>query len=268
MAGAATGRLASTEPNLQNIPIRTEEGRRIRRAFVAARGNKMVSADYSQIELRLLAHVAQIDSLKKAFRDGVDIHALTASQVFGIPLDQLDKTTRARAKAINFGIIYGISAFGLARQLGIPRGDAGRYIEAYFERYPGIRDYMERAKAYAKRNGYVTTLFGRRIHVPGIHDRNAAHRAFSERASINAPLQGTAADILKRAMVRMHRALEQSRLKARMLLSVHDELLFEAPNGEVEALKALAKKTMEGAAVLDVPLIVETGSGDSWDEAH
>ncbi len=268
MAGAATGRLASTEPNLQNIPVRTEEGRRIRRAFVAARGHKLVSADYSQIELRLLAHVAQIDSLKEAFTKGVDIHALTASQVFGIPLAQMDRETRNRAKAINFGIIYGISAFGLARQLGIPRGDAGRYIEAYFERYPGIRAYMERAKAYAKRNGYVTTLFGRRVHVPGIHDRNAAHRAFSERASINAPLQGTAADILKRAMVRMHRALAQSRLKARMLLSVHDELLFEAPNGEVDALKVLAKKTMEGSAHLDVPLTVETGAGDNWDEAH
>ncbi len=268
MAGAATGRLASTEPNLQNIPIRTEEGRRIRRAFVAPRGHKLVSADYSQIELRLLAHVAKIDSLKEAFHKGVDIHALTASQVFGIPLDQLDRDTRNRAKAINFGIIYGISAFGLARQLGIPRGDAGRYIEAYFERYPGIRAYMDSAKEFAKRNGYVVTLFGRRVHMPGIHDRNHSMRSFSERASINAPLQGTAADILKRAMVRMHRALAESRLKSRMLLSVHDELLFEAPNGEVEALKALAKKVMEGSAALDVPLTVETGAGDNWGEAH
>jgi DNA polymerase-1 len=268
MAGAATGRLASTEPNLQNIPIRTEEGRKIRRAFVAPRGHKLVSADYSQIELRLLAHVAKIDALKDAFLKGVDIHALTASQVFGIPLDKLDRETRNRAKAINFGIIYGISAFGLSRQLGIPRGDAGRYIEAYFARYPGIRDYMERAKDFAKKNGYVVTLFGRRVHMPGIHDRNHSVRSFSERASINAPLQGTAADILKRAMVRMHRALADSRLQARMLLSVHDELLFEAPSGEVEALQALAKKTMEGAAALDVPLTVETGAGDSWDEAH
>ena len=268
MAGAATGRLASTEPNLQNIPIRTEEGRRIRRAFVAPRGHKLVSADYSQIELRLLAHVARIDALKEAFAKGIDIHALTASQVFGIPLDKLDANTRRSAKAINFGIIYGISAFGLARQLGIPRGDAGRYIEAYFERYPGIRAYMDRAKDIAKKNGYVETEFGRRIHVPGIHDKNHAVRSFSERASINAPLQGTAADILKRAMVRMHRALEQSRMKSRMLLSVHDELLFEAPVGEVDALMELAKKTMSGAAHLDVPLTVETGSGDNWDEAH
>ncbi|MBM3508014.1 MAG: DNA polymerase I [Alphaproteobacteria bacterium] len=268
MAGAATGRLASTEPNLQNIPIRTEEGRRIRRAFVAPRGHKLVSADYSQIELRLLAHVAKIDALKEAFHNGVDIHALTASQVFGIPIDKLDRDTRNRAKAINFGIIYGISAFGLARQLGIARGDAGNYIAAYFARYPGIRDYMDKAKEFAKRNGYVVTLFGRRVHMPGIHDRNHSMRSFSERASINAPPQGTAADILKRAMVRMHRALQESRLKSRMLLSVHDELLFEAPNGEVEALKALAKKTMEGAAHLDVPLTVETGAGDNWDEAH
>ena len=268
MAGAATGRLASTEPNLQNIPIRTDEGRRIRRAFVAPRGYKLVSADYSQIELRLLAHVARIDALKDAFAKGIDIHALTASQVFGIPIAQLDANTRRSAKAINFGIIYGISAFGLARQLGIPRGDAGRYIEAYFERYPGIRAYMERAKEIAKKNGYVETEFGRRIHVPGIHDKNHSVRSFSERASINAPLQGTAADILKRAMVRMYRALERNRMKSRMLLSVHDELLFEAPIGEVDALMDLAKKTMSGAAHLDVPLTVETGAGDNWDEAH
>ena len=268
MAGAATGRLASTEPNLQNIPIRTEEGRSIRRAFVAARGYKLVSADYSQIELRLLAHMARIDALKHAFAAGIDIHALTASEVFGVPLDKMDAATRRSAKAINFGIIYGISAFGLARQLALPRAEAARYIEAYFQRYPGIRAYMDRAKAFAKAHGYVTTLFGRRVYVPGIHDRNHAVRSFSERAGVNAPLQGTAADILKRAMVRMHRALAEAGLKSRMLLSVHDELLFEAPIAEVETLRALAKKVMEGSSHLDVPLTVETGAGDNWDEAH
>ena len=268
MAGAATGRLASIDPNLQNIPVRTEEGRKIRRAFVAPPGWRLVSADYSQIELRLLAHVAGIDSLKQAFKDGIDIHALTASQVFGVPIEGMDPATRRSAKAINFGIIYGISAFGLSRQLGIPRNDASRYIEAYFERYPGIRAYMERAKKMARDNGFVTTLFGRRIHVPGIHDKNHAHRSFQERAAINAPLQGSAADILKRAMVRMDRALRRSTLKARMLLSVHDEILFEAPEAEVDTLRAMAKRAMEGAAYLSVPLTVETGAGLNWDEAH
>ena len=268
MAGAATGRLASVDPNLQNIPIRTEEGRKIRRAFIAEKGARLVSADYSQIELRLLAHLADIDTLKQAFAAGTDIHALTASEVFGVPIKGMDPAVRRNAKAINFGIIYGISAFGLGRQLGIGRKEAADYIEAYFERYPGIRDYMEEAKSYAREHGYVTTLFGRRVHVPGILDRNHSHRSFSERAAINAPLQGTAADIIKRAMVRMHRALEDSNLTAKMLLSVHDELLFEVPEQEIDALSKLAKQVMEGAAQLDVPLTVETGAGLNWDEAH
>ena len=268
MAGAATGRLASGNPNLQNIPIRTEEGRAIRRAFVAERGNVLVSADYSQIELRLLAHMAGIESLKQAFSAGVDIHALTASDVFGVPLDGMDPATRRSAKAINFGIIYGISPFGLARQLGIPQSEAKLYIEAYFARYPGIRDYMEKAKAFARGHGYVVTWFGRRVHIPGIRDKNHAHRAFSERAAINAPLQGSAADIMKRALVRVYRALGRSGLEARMLLSVHDELVLEAPAGQADDVRALASREMAAAAHLDVPLTVDTGAGPNWNSAH
>ena len=268
MAGAATGRLASINPNLQNIPVRSEEGRKIRQAFAAEKGARLVSADYSQIELRLLAHMAQIDALKEAFSSGVDIHALTASQVFSVPVKGMDPAVRRQAKAINFGIIYGISAFGLARQLGIARKEAADYIAAYFERYPGIKDYMEDAKTYAREHGYVTTLFGRHVHIPGILDKNHTHRAFSERAAINAPLQGTAADIIKRAMVAMDRALGRSKLKAKMLLSVHDELVFEVPEKEIDALSALAKKVMEGVAQLDVPLTVGTGAGKNWAEAH
>jgi len=267
-AVASTGRLSSNDPNLQNIPIRTEEGRKIRTAFVAETGHVLLSADYSQIELRLLAHVADIAALKEAFRDGADIHAMTASEVFGIPLDKLDGATRNRAKAINFGIIYGISPFGLARQLGIAQGDARSYIEAYFERYPGVQDYMERAKEQARENGYVTTIFGRKVHVPGIKDKNPARRSFMERAAINAPLQGSAADIIKRAMIRVEPALAAARLKARMLLQVHDELIFEVPEKELEKTADVVRKTMEGAARLTVPLVCETGSGRSWDEAH
>ncbi len=268
MAGASTGRLASSDPNLQNIPVRTEEGRKIRAAFVAEPGHVLLSADYSQIELRLLAHVADIGALKQAFKDGTDIHALTASQVFGMPVEGMDPGVRRSAKAINFGIIYGISAFGLARQLGIPQDAAARYIRAYFERYPGIRDYMERTKAFARANGFVTTMFGRRCHVPGIVDKNPARRGFWERAAINAPLQGAAADIIKRAMIRMPKALAEAGLKARMLLQVHDELLFEVPEAEVEATAAVAKATMAKAASLSVPLIVDTGTGRTWAEAH
>ena len=268
MAATSTGRLSSNDPNLQNIPIRTEEGGRIRRAFVAAPGHKLVSADYSQIELRLLAHVADIPALKQAFSTGQDIHARTASEVFGVPLEKMDKLTRSRAKAINFGIIYGISAFGLARQLGIDAGEAGTYIAAYFARYPGIRDYMERTKEEARIHGYVTTPFGRRCTIPGIADRNMQKRAGAERQAINAPLQGGAADVIKRAMVRIPAALREARLTSRLLLSVHDELLFEAPEAEAEDLAAVAKRVMEGAAVLSVPLTVETGIGDSWAEAH
>ena len=267
-AVASTGRLSSNDPNLQNIPVRTEEGRKIRRAFVPSDGCVLLSADYSQIELRLLAHVAGIDVLKDAFRDGMDIHALTASQVFGVPVEGMDPMIRRQAKAINFGIIYGISAFGLARQLAIPRGDAKAYIDAYFERYPGIRDYMDRTKDMARELGYVTTLFGRKCYTPGIKDGNPSHRSFAERAAINAPLQGGAADIIKRAMIRMPAALEKAGLGARMLLQVHDELIFDVPEKELDAAAELAKSVMEGVAALDVPLTVDTGSGGNWDEAH
>ena len=268
MAGAATGRLASVDPNLMNIPIRTEEGRKIRRAFIAAKGKVLLSADYSQIELRLLAHIADIASLREAFAAGVDIHALTASQVFGVPVAGMDSGVRRRAKAINFGIIYGISAFGLARQLGIARGEAQAYIEAYFERYPEIRDYMERTKEFCRDHGYVETIFGRRCHLPGIKDKNPAHRAFSERAAINAPLQGSAADIIKRAMIRIPGVLGAAGNDAKMLLQVHDELVFEVARAHVEETAALVKRVMEGAAHLKVPLIVDTGAGPNWDEAH
>jgi DNA polymerase-1 len=268
MAGAATGRLASTDPNLQNIPIRTEEGRKIRHAFIAREGCKLLAADYSQIELRLLAHVADIASLKQAFHDGVDIHALTASQVFGVPVEGMDAETRRRAKAINFGIVYGISAFGLARQLGISRREASDYIEAYFEQYPGIRDYMETTKEFCRAKGYVETIFGRRCHLGGINDKNPAKRGFNERAAINAPLQGAAADVIKRAMVRLPQALDAARLTATMMLQVHDELLFEVPDGEIEQTIKVVKSVMEGAAHLSVPLIVDCGVGPDWGAAH
>ena len=268
MTGAATGRLASTEPNLQNIPVRTEEGRKIREAFVAEPGCKLMSADYSQIELRLLAHVADIKSLKEAFARGDDIHAITASGMFGVPVKGMDPLVRRRAKAINFGIIYGISAFGLANQLGIGQPEAREYIAKYFERYPGIRDYMEETKAYARKNGYVKTPFGRKVHLKHINDKNQGMRAFSERAAINAPLQGGAADIIKRAMIRLPPALKAAHLTAQMLLQVHDELLFEVPDKEIDQTKDVARKVMEGAAKLSVPLVVETGVGDNWAAAH
>src|SRR5438445_2721690 len=235
LAATATGRLSSSEPNIQNIPIRTEEGRKIRRAFVAEPGHLLLSADYSQIELRLAAHVADVTELKRAFQEGHDITALTASEVFGVPLDQMDPQTRRRAKAINFGIIYGISAFGLGNQIGVPQGEAADYIRAYFERFPGLRAYMERIKAEARRAGYVETIFGRKCFIPGIRDANPARRAGAERQAINAPLQGSAADIIKRAMARIPDALAAQRLHARMLLQVHDELLFEVLESEVEA---------------------------------
>jgi len=268
MTGASTGRLSSNDPNLQNIPVRTEEGRNIRRAFVAEKGHTLLSADYSQIELRILAHIAGVDTLKAAFLNDVDIHALTASQVFDTPIDGMDPIVRRSAKAINFGIIYGISPFGLARQLGVAQGEAKAYIEAYFARYPGIKAYMEGAKQEARANGFVTTLFGRRIHLPGINKKNATHRGFSERAAINAPIQGSAADIIKRAMIVMDAALAAEGLKARMLLQVHDELIFEVPLEEAEATAAAVRRVMESAAHLDVPLTVDTGIADNWAEAH
>lgn len=267
-AVTSTGRLSSNDPNLQNIPIRSDEGRKIRQAFVADKGHILMSADYSQIELRLLAHVADIESLKKAFADGQDIHAITASEIFDVPIEGMDPMVRRQAKAINFGIIYGISGFGLARQLSIPRGEAQRYIDAYFERYPGIKDYMERTKKQAHDQGYVETPFGRKCHVRGINEKNQAVRGNAERAAINAPIQGGAADIIKRAMVRVQKALDENKLNARMLLQVHDELIFEVPEKEVEKTKAAIKDVMESAAVLNVPLEVDIGTGANWDEAH
>ena len=268
MAATSTGRISSNDPNLQNIPIRTAEGARIRHAFVAAPGHLLVSCDYSQIELRLLAHVADIPVLRESFRAGEDIHARTASEVFGVPMAQMDGATRRRAKAINFGIIYGISAFGLGRQLGIEPGEAKTYIDAYFVRYPGIRAYMEATREEARMHGYVRTPFGRRCWIPGIADRNPAARGYAERQASNAPLQGGAADIIKRAMVRLPAAMEGARLTGRLLLQVHDELLFEAPEAEADPLAEVARGVMQGAASLSVPLVVETGRGRTWGEAH
>ncbi|MGE4219318.1 MAG: DNA polymerase I, partial [Alphaproteobacteria bacterium] len=272
MTGAQTGRLSSTDPNLQNIPVRTEEGRKIRAAFIAAEGCRLVSLDYSQIELRIVAHMANIQALVEAFRQGQDIHAATASQVFGVPIEGMDPLTRRRAKAINFGIIYGISGFGLARQLGTEPREAQAYIQAYFERYPGIRDYMDAMRAECRRTGAVRTLFGRVIHLPGIADKNPARRNYAERQAINAPIQGTAADIIKRAMIRLPHALAQAKLQGRMLLQVHDELLFEVPEDEIDTTVSLVREVMENAAKpaldLAVPLVVEAGIGSNWAEAH
>lgn len=272
MAATSTGRLSSNEPNLQNIPIRTEEGREIRTAFVAPKGMTLVSADYSQVELRLLAHIADIPALKKAFADGVDIHAMTASEMFNVPIKGMPAAVRSRAKAINFGIIYGISGFGLANQLGIPREEANAYIKTYFERFPGIRAYMDRTKQDAHERRFVRTIFGRKINLPDINSSNPSMRAFVERAAINAPIQGSAADIIRRAMIRMPDALRAADLSARMLLQVHDELVFEVPDAEVEATCALVRKVMETAAEpvlkLSVPLTVEAKAGRNWDEAH
>ena len=267
--GANTGRLASTDPNLQNIPVRTEDGRRIREAFVAEPGNVIVSLDYSQIELRILAHVAGIDSLKQAFREGQDIHASTASEMFDVPLDEMTPEIRRQAKAINFGVIYGISGFGLARNLRIPRAEAQGFIDRYFERFPGIKEYMDDTVAFAKEHGYVQTLFGRKIHTPEINAKGP-HAGFAKRAAINAPIQGAAADIIRRAMIRMPAAIEG--LPAKMLLQVHDELLFEVAEDGVEPTIARVRDIMEGAAHpavhLDVPLVVDAGQGDNWAQAH
>ena len=269
ISGATTGRLASTDPNLQNIPVRTEAGRRIREAFVAEAGCKLVSLDYSQIELRILAHIAEIDSLKQAFFDGQDIHAMTASEMFDVPMDEMTPEIRRQAKAINFGVIYGISGFGLARNLRIPRKDAQGFIDRYFERFPGIRTYMDATVAGAKEKGYVETLFGRRIHTPNISAKGP-HAGFAKRAAINAPIQGTAADIIRRAMVRMPEAI--AGLPAKMLLQVHDELIFEVENGAVEETIAVVRGIMENAAEpavkINVPLVVDAGIGLSWAEAH
>ncbi len=269
ITGAATGRLASSEPNLQNIPVRSEEGRRIREAFIATPGHKLVSLDYSQIELRILAHVADIDALKQAFRDGLDIHAMTASEMFDVPMEEMTPDIRRKAKAINFGVIYGISGFGLARNLRIPRAEAQGFIDRYFERFPGIRAYMDDTVEFAREHGHVETLFGRRIHTPEIGARGP-RAGFAKRAAINAPIQGSAADVIRRAMVRMPAAIAE--LPARMLLQVHDELIFEVEESAVEALIDRARTVMEGAAEpavrIDVPLVVDAGVGDNWAEAH
>ncbi len=272
MAATTTGRLSSSDPNLQNIPVRTAEGRKIRKAFIAQPGNKLISADYSQIELRVLAHVADIPQLKQAFADGLDIHAMTASEMFGVPIEGMPAETRRRAKAINFGIIYGISAFGLANQLSIRREEASQYIKTYFERFPGIKDYMESTKAFAREHGYVETIFGRRAYYPEIRASNAQVRAFNERAAINAPIQGSAADIIRRAMVKMEDALKIAGLNAQMLLQVHDELIFETEENEVDNTITVIRKVMENAAMparaLSVPLHVDARAADNWDEAH
>jgi DNA polymerase I len=273
LAATTTGRLASTEPNLQNIPVRTKEGREIRTAFVADKGNKLISADYSQIELRVLAHIADIPQLKQAFEDGHDIHAMTASEMFGVPIEGMPGEVRRRAKAINFGIIYGISAFGLANQLGISREEAGAYIKTYFERFPAIRDYMEATKKFARDKGYVETIFGRRVHYPEINTKNPSARGFYERAAINAPIQGSAADIIRRAMIRMPAALDNAKLESpRMLLQVHDELIFEVAEKEVDDTLKVVAKVMESspgpALQLSVPLKVDAKAADNWEAAH
>jgi DNA polymerase-1 len=272
LASTTTGRLSSSDPNLQNIPVRTEEGRKIRQAFVAEPGKVLVSADYSQIELRLLAHIGDIPQLKKAFHEGLDIHASTASEMFGVPIEGMPSETRRRAKAINFGIVYGISAFGLANQLSIPQDEAAAYIKTYFERFPGIRTYMDRTKQAARAQGFVTTIFGRKVNIPSVGAKSAAERAFGDRAAINAPIQGAAADVMRRAMIRMPAALKAAGLSARMLLQVHDELVFETAPEEAEALIAVARKVMESAAEpavsLSVPLVVDARAAVNWDEAH
>jgi len=272
LAATTTGRLSSNDPNLQNIPIRTEDGRKIRTAFIAEEGNVILSADYSQIELRLLAHIAGIESMKSAFAAGMDIHAMTASEMFGTPVEGMDPMVRRRAKAINFGIIYGISAFGLANQLGIERGEAKAYIDAYFERFPGIREYMDKTVKSAKASGYVSTVFGRCCHTPNIAAKNQAMRGYAERQAINAPIQGSAADVIRRAMIRIPPALAEAKLKAKMLLQVHDELVFECPADEAEETAALVKSVMEKAhrpaVEIDVPLVVDAGWGADWGAAH
>jgi DNA polymerase-1 len=271
-ASVLTGRLSSNDPNLQNIPVRTEDGRKIRTAFVAAPGKILISADYSQIELRVLAHIADIQALKDAFEEGLDIHAMTASEMFGVPVEGMPAEVRRRAKAINFGIIYGISAFGLATQLGIERSEAGEYIKTYFARFPGIQDYMAEQRRRVKADGFVTTLFGRKIAFPNANSSHPAERSFVERASINAPIQGSAADIIRRAMIRMEPALQQAGIAADMLLQVHDELIFEVETGTEDRAMPVIRHVMENSAMpavhLTVPLKVDAHAAHNWDEAH
>ena len=267
-AVASTGRLSSTEPNLQNIPIRTEAGRRIRQAFVAESGFKLLAADYSQIELRIMAHLSQDERLIGAFEAGEDIHRATAAEVFGVKAGEVSDEQRRRAKAVNFGLIYGMSAFGLARQLAISRSEAQVYVDTYFERYPGVRSFMEDTRERARGCGYVETVFGRRLYLPEIKSRNAQRRQYAERTAINAPMQGTAADIIKRAMVRIHGWLEKEKADARMIMQVHDELVFEVDENDLKGVQEKVVELMSGAAKLSVPLVVDAGVGNNWDEAH
>jgi len=263
-AATATGRLSSVNPNLQNIPIRTELGREIRAAFVAAPGMRLLSADYSQIELRLLAHFSGDPLLMRAYAEDIDIHALTASEVFGVPIEQMDKETRGRAKAVNFGIVYGISPFGLAAQLGIPQSEAKAYIDRYFDRYRGVREFIERTLEQTRKDGFVRTLLGRLRPIPDIASRNPNQRGFAERTAVNTPLQGTAADLIKLAMIALDRKLAERKLKARMVLQVHDELLFEVPEEESDEVAALVRAEMEGVIQLKVPLVADLGFGPNW----
>tara|TARA_Y100000768_G_scaffold222686_1_gene167925 strand:- start:542 stop:2926 length:2385 start_codon:yes stop_codon:yes gene_type:complete len=267
-AVTTTGRLSSSDPNLQNIPIRTEDGRRIRQAFEPSPGNSFISADYSQIELRVMAHMSKDSGLLKAFQDGEDVHSKTASEVFNVELDQVTADLRRNAKAINFGLIYGISAFGLGKQLGITRNLAAEYMALYFEKYPGVKEYMESTKEAASQNGYVETLFGRRLYLRDINASNAVRRQASERVAINAPVQGTAADIMKIAMIKMHRSIQEKQVEAKLILQVHDELILDTPKQEIDDVIKLISSSMMGAADLDVPLEIDVGIGDNWDQAH
>jgi len=267
-AVAATGRLSSSDPNLQNIPVRSEEGRKIRQAFLAPKGRKIVACDYSQIELRIMAHLSGDKGLTDAFEKGLDIHRATAAEVWGKSLDEVSDNDRRNAKAINFGLIYGMSAFGLAKQLGLPRKEAQDYIDLYFERYPGVKRYMEETRAQASEQGYVETLFGRRLYLPEIRSSNGQRRQAAERTAINAPMQGTAADIIKMAMIKVHDWLDTTHFDAKMIMQVHDELVFEVADDQVEDLVKEVKVRMESAAELKVPLIVDAGIGENWDEAH
>jgi len=267
-AVAATGRLSSSDPNLQNIPVRTAEGRRIRQAFIAPKGYKILAADYSQIELRIMAHLSGDSGLLSAFEKGMDIHRATAAEVFGANLDTVSDEQRRSAKAINFGLIYGMSAFGLAKQLGIERAAAQAYVELYFARYPGVKTFMDRTRESAREQGYVETVFGRRLYLPDIRARNAQVRQYAERTAINAPMQGTAADIIKLAMISVHHWLKESGTPARMIMQVHDELVFEVQENALETLKQQVTKLMVDAAQLRVPLVVDVGVGSNWDQAH
>jgi DNA polymerase-1 len=267
-AVAVTGRLASSDPNLQNIPVRTAEGRRIREAFIAPPGHTLISADYSQIELRIMAHLSQDDGLLKAFAAGQDIHRATAAEIFGVVPEEVNSEQRRYAKVINFGLIYGMSAFGLAQNLNIERGAAQSYIDRYFARYPGVKEYMQCTRESARMNGYVETLFGRRLWVPEINSPNGMRRQGAERAAINAPMQGTAADLIKLAMIAVHGWLKEQNIATRIIMQVHDELVLEVPDAELVLIKMELPRLMNGVARLDVPLEVEVGAGSNWDSAH